>query len=68
MTDNRFDHLRLDKVSRRFGGRAALEALDLHIAGGEFVALHATHIMQPGAGCDFDFLAAPGRTPEPDAR
>ncbi|MGC9668978.1 ABC transporter ATP-binding protein [Planosporangium sp. 12N6] len=39
MTDNRFDHLRLDQVSRHFGGRAALEALDLHIAGGEFVAL-----------------------------
>jgi dihydroxy-acid dehydratase len=31
-------------------------------------ALHATHIMQADAGCDFDFLAAPGRTPEPDAR
>ncbi|GII20957.1 ABC transporter ATP-binding protein [Planosporangium mesophilum] len=39
MTENRFDHLRLDQVSRRFGGRAALEALDLSIAGGEFVAL-----------------------------
>jgi len=39
MTDNRFDHLRLERVSRRFGGRSALEALDLHIAGGEFLAL-----------------------------
>ncbi|HEV7896252.1 MAG TPA: ABC transporter ATP-binding protein [Planosporangium sp.] len=39
MTDNRFDHLRLDQVSRRFGGHAALEALDLRVSGGEFVAL-----------------------------
>jgi len=36
MTDNRFDHLKLDKVTRRFGGRAALDALDLTISGGEF--------------------------------
>src|SRR5690242_2910766 len=39
MTDNRFDHLRLEQVTRSFGGRAALEALDLEISGGEFVAL-----------------------------
>jgi putative spermidine/putrescine transport system ATP-binding protein len=39
MTDNRFDHLRLEQVTRRFGGRAALESLDLEISGGEFVAL-----------------------------
>jgi putative spermidine/putrescine transport system ATP-binding protein len=39
MTDNRFDHLRLEQVTRRFGGRAALEALDLEISGGEFLAL-----------------------------
>ena len=39
MTGRRFDHLRLSKVSRRFGGRLALEALDLQINGGEFVAL-----------------------------
>jgi dihydroxy-acid dehydratase len=31
-------------------------------------ALHAAHILQADAGCDFDFLVAPGRTPEPDAR
>jgi dihydroxy-acid dehydratase len=31
-------------------------------------ALHAEHILQADAGCDFDFLAAPGQTPEPDAR
>jgi dihydroxyacid dehydratase/phosphogluconate dehydratase len=31
-------------------------------------ALHAAHILQADAGCDFDFLAAPGKTPEPDAR
>jgi dihydroxy-acid dehydratase len=30
-------------------------------------ALHAAHILQADAGCDFDFLAAPGKTPEPDA-
>src|SRR3954468_2579013 len=39
MTDNRFDHLKLEQVTRRFGGRAALEALDLTISGGEFLAL-----------------------------
>jgi dihydroxy-acid dehydratase len=31
-------------------------------------ALHAAHITQADEGCDFDFLAAPGETPEPDAR
>jgi dihydroxy-acid dehydratase len=31
-------------------------------------ALHAAHILQADEGCDFDFLAAPGQTPEPDAR
>jgi dihydroxy-acid dehydratase len=31
-------------------------------------ALHAAHILQADAGCDFDFLVAPGATPEPDAR
>jgi dihydroxy-acid dehydratase len=31
-------------------------------------ALHAAHITQADEGCDFDFLAAPGATPEPDAR
>jgi dihydroxy-acid dehydratase len=31
-------------------------------------ALHAAHILQADAGCDFDFLAVPGKTPEPDAR
>ncbi len=31
-------------------------------------ALHAAHILQADAGCDFDFLVAPGETAEPDAR
>jgi len=31
-------------------------------------ALHAAHILQADEGCDFDFLVAPGQTPEPDAR
>ena len=31
-------------------------------------ALHAAHITQADEGCDFDFLAANGPTPEPDAR
>jgi putative spermidine/putrescine transport system ATP-binding protein len=39
VTGGRFDRLRLDKVTRSFGGRLALAALDLSIAGGEFVAL-----------------------------
>jgi dihydroxy-acid dehydratase len=30
-------------------------------------ALHTAHILQANEGCDFDFLAAPGRTPEPEA-
>ncbi|MCE7003439.1 dihydroxy-acid dehydratase [Kibdelosporangium philippinense] len=32
-----------------------------------YAALHAKHITQADEGCDFDFLAAPGETPEPDA-
>jgi putative spermidine/putrescine transport system ATP-binding protein len=39
MTNGRFDHLRLDQVSRRFGDKVVLDTLDLQIAGGEFVAL-----------------------------
>jgi putative spermidine/putrescine transport system ATP-binding protein len=39
MTVRRFDHLRLERVGRSFGGRVALVDLDLRIAGGEFVAL-----------------------------
>jgi putative spermidine/putrescine transport system ATP-binding protein len=39
MTERRFDHLRLERVCRRFGDRLVLDALDLQIAGGEFVAL-----------------------------
>jgi len=35
----RFDHLRLERVTRRFGDKVVLDALELHIAGGEFVAL-----------------------------
>jgi dihydroxy-acid dehydratase len=30
-------------------------------------ALYAAHIMQADQGCDFDFLAAPGTVPEPEA-
>jgi dihydroxy-acid dehydratase len=33
-----------------------------------YAALHADHVMQADAGCDFDFLAVRGSTPEPDAR
>jgi dihydroxy-acid dehydratase len=32
-----------------------------------YAALHAEHILQADEGCDFDFLAAPGATPEPEA-
>jgi len=39
MTSGRFDHLRLDQVSRRFGDKVVLDTLNLQIAGGEFVAL-----------------------------
>jgi putative spermidine/putrescine transport system ATP-binding protein len=39
MTSRRFDHLRLDQVSRRFGDKVVLDALTLQISGGEFVAL-----------------------------
>jgi putative spermidine/putrescine transport system ATP-binding protein len=37
--DTKISELRLDKVSRSFGGVPALEGLDLTIRGGEFVAL-----------------------------
>src|ERR1043166_6245849 len=39
MTSGRFDHLRLDQVTRRFGEKVVLDTLTLQIAGGEFVAL-----------------------------
>jgi putative spermidine/putrescine transport system ATP-binding protein len=39
MSERRFEHLRLDQVSRRFGDRLVLDTLDLRISGGEFVAL-----------------------------
>jgi putative spermidine/putrescine transport system ATP-binding protein len=39
MSDGRFDHLRLDRVRRRFGDKVVLDDLNLQIAGGEFVAL-----------------------------
>ncbi len=39
MTNRRFDHLRLDQVTRRFGERVVLDTLSLQIDGGEFVAL-----------------------------
>jgi dihydroxyacid dehydratase/phosphogluconate dehydratase len=31
-------------------------------------ALYSEHITQADQGCDFDFLARPGRNPEPDPR
>ena len=31
-------------------------------------SLYSAHITQADQGCDFDFLAAPGAVPEPDAR
>jgi ABC-type Fe3+/spermidine/putrescine transport system ATPase subunit len=34
-----FGHLRMDGVTRRFGGAVAVDALDLRIEGGEFIAL-----------------------------
>jgi dihydroxy-acid dehydratase len=33
-----------------------------------YSALYAAHIQQADQGCDFDFLAAPGTEPEPEAR
>jgi putative spermidine/putrescine transport system ATP-binding protein len=39
MTNGRFDHLRLDQVTRRFGDKVVLDTLNLEISGGEFVAL-----------------------------
>src|SRR2546423_5256936 len=39
MSSGRFDHLRLDRVRRRFGDKVVLDDLNLQIAGGEFVAL-----------------------------
>jgi dihydroxy-acid dehydratase len=31
-------------------------------------ALYSEHITQANQGCDFDFLARPGATPDPDPR
>ena len=31
-------------------------------------ALYADHVTQADQGCDFDFLARPGATPDPDPR
>jgi dihydroxyacid dehydratase/phosphogluconate dehydratase len=31
-------------------------------------ALYSQHVMQADEGCDFDFLARAGRTPEPETR
>jgi putative spermidine/putrescine transport system ATP-binding protein len=39
MSKQRFDHLRLEHVTRRFGDKVVLDDLNLRIAGGEFVAL-----------------------------
>jgi putative spermidine/putrescine transport system ATP-binding protein len=39
MTSGRFDHLRLEQVTRSFGDKVVLDTLNLQIAGGEFVAL-----------------------------
>ena len=39
MDAGHFEQLRVQRVSRRFGDRLALDALDLTISGGEFVAL-----------------------------
>jgi dihydroxy-acid dehydratase len=33
-----------------------------------YSALYAEHVTQADEGCDFDFLAAPGRNPVPDPR
>jgi dihydroxy-acid dehydratase len=31
-------------------------------------ALYSEHVTQADQGCDFDFLAQPGTTPDPDPR
>ncbi|MEV6009325.1 IlvD/Edd family dehydratase [Streptomyces sp. NPDC051976] len=58
--------LRLDvdeaELTRR---RAEWRAPEPHYARG-YGALYAAHVTQADEGCDFDFLAAPGRTPDPD--
>jgi dihydroxy-acid dehydratase len=53
-----------DELARRRAGWKAPAALYPRGYG----ALHAAHITQADVGCDFDFLEAGGRTPEPDAR
>jgi len=71
------DPVRLDVEERRLelqvppaelaGRRAAWTAPPARYPRG-YGALHAAHITQADEGCDFDFLAARGQTPEPDAR
>jgi putative spermidine/putrescine transport system ATP-binding protein len=39
VTDRRFDQVRMEGVTRRYGATVALENMDLDIQGGEFIAL-----------------------------
>jgi dihydroxy-acid dehydratase len=53
-----------DELARR---RAAWTAPAPRFERG-YGALYAEHITQADQGCDFDFLARPGRNPAPDPR
>jgi dihydroxy-acid dehydratase len=70
------DPIALDVATRRLDLLVASDELarrrnawapppPLHQRG--YGALYAAHIMQADQGCDFDFLAAPGTAPEPEA-
>ena len=71
------DLITLDVAARRLDLEVPPDELERRRAGWipprqryprEYAALYADHVMQADAGCDFDFLAARGQTPEPDAR
>jgi len=53
-----------DELSRR---RAAWQPPPPRFERG-YGALYSEHVTQADKGCDFRFLARPGRNPEPDPR
>jgi dihydroxy-acid dehydratase len=70
------DMITLDVPGRRLELEISPEELAARLSGWTmpaeryprgYAALHAEHILQADEGCDFDFLAAPGTTPEPEA-
>jgi dihydroxy-acid dehydratase len=71
------DLVTLDVAARSLRLEVAADELDRRRAAGQppppayqrgYGALYSDHVTQADQGCDFDFLARPGSTPEPDPR